>query len=64
MRKLMTLMLGLSLALGAVTVSFAQDKKDETPRRPRKRRARKRAATSRTKSFQASVFFDAAQPFV
>ena len=37
MKKLMTLMLGLSFVLGSVVVSFAQDSKDDkmatTPRR-------------------------------
>jgi len=33
MKKLMTMMLGLSLALGCVTVSFAQDTKKEEPKK-------------------------------
>ena len=34
MRKLMTLMLGLSLVMGAVSISFAaDDKKEETPKK-------------------------------
>ena len=41
MKKLMTMMLGLSLALGCVAVSFAQDttttKKSSKKRPPRKR---------------------------
>ena len=43
MKKLMTLMLGLSLALGCVSVSFAQDttkkaKKGKTPKTPKKKK--------------------------
>jgi len=38
MKKLMTLMLGLSLALGAVSISFAQDapKKEEKKKKGKK----------------------------
>ena len=38
MKKLMTLMLGLSLALGSVAVSFAQDapKKEESKKKKKK----------------------------
>lgn len=43
MKKLMTLMLGLSLALGCVSVSFAQDTtkkpaKTKTPKPPKKKK--------------------------
>ena len=39
MKKLMTLMLGLSLALGAVSISFADDapKKEETKKKKGKK---------------------------
>ena len=50
MKKLMTLMLGMSLALGCVSVTFAQDtppRKKRRPRRPpRKRRTPPRRAHS------------------
>jgi len=38
MKKLMTLMLGMTLALGTVAVTFAQDppKKEETKKAPKK----------------------------
>jgi hypothetical protein len=39
MRKLMTLMLGLSLIMGAVSISFAaDDKKEETPKKKKKKK--------------------------
>jgi|KBSMisStandDraft_5_1062788.scaffolds.fasta_scaffold91791_3 hypothetical protein len=40
MKKLMTLMLGLSLALGSVAVSFAQDttKKSSKKKAPKKKK--------------------------
>ena len=39
MRKLMTLMLGLSLVMGAVSISFAaDDKKEETPKKKSKKK--------------------------
>ena len=39
MRKLMTLMLGLSLIMGAVSISFAaDDKKDEQPKKKKKKK--------------------------
>ena len=39
MRKLMTLMLGLSLITGAVSISFAaDDKKEETPKKKKKKK--------------------------
>jgi len=39
MRKLMTLMLGLSLIMGAVSISFAQDdtKKEEKKKKKKKK---------------------------
>ena len=42
MRKLMTLMLGLSLVLGAVSVSFAQDKMDDTKKDTKKKKGKKK----------------------
>jgi hypothetical protein len=40
MKKLMTLMLGLTLAFGSVAVTFAQDqpKKDEEPKKKGKKK--------------------------
>lgn len=39
MRKLMSLMLGLSLIMGAVSISFAaDDKKDEQPKKKKKKK--------------------------
>ncbi len=39
MRKLMSLMLGLSLIMGAVSISFAaDDKKEETPKKKKKKK--------------------------
>ena len=46
MKKLMTLMLGLSLALGCVTVSFAQD----TTKKTSKKKSSKKKKTDTTKS--------------
>ncbi len=44
MKKLMTLMLGLSLAFGTVAVSFAQDapKKEETGKKGKKKGGKKK----------------------
>jgi ribosomal protein L12E/L44/L45/RPP1/RPP2 len=36
MKKIMSIMLGLSLAMGAVTVAFAQDKADTTKKETKK----------------------------
>jgi hypothetical protein len=47
MKKLMTLMLGLSLALGCVAVSFAQD---TTTKKSSKKKASKKKKTDTTKS--------------
>lgn len=46
MKKLMTLMLGLSFALGSVAVSFAQDstKTDDTKMSKKKKAPKKKAA--------------------
>ena len=41
MRKLMTLMLGLSLALGAVSISFADD---APPKKESKKKGKKKKA--------------------
>ena len=42
MKKLMTIMLGLSLALSCVSVSFAQDPpKKETTKKPKKTKKKK-----------------------
>jgi hypothetical protein len=42
MKKLMTLMLGLSLALGAVSVSFADD---APPKKEKKKKGKKKSDT-------------------
>jgi hypothetical protein len=47
MKKLMTLMLGLSIALGSVAVVFAQDtaKKEDTAKKTKKKKAPKKEET-------------------
>jgi hypothetical protein len=48
MKKLMTLMLGLSFALGTVAVSFAQDSKDDkmtTTKKTKKKKSTKKSTT-------------------
>jgi hypothetical protein len=47
MRKFMTLMLGLSLALGAVSVSFA----DDAPPKKEKKKKKKKDDTAAPKAF-------------
>ncbi len=47
MKKLMTLMLGLSLALGCVAVSFAQD---TTAKKTSKKKSSKKKKTDTAKS--------------
>jgi|GraSoiStandDraft_5_1057265.scaffolds.fasta_scaffold3569677_1 hypothetical protein len=47
MKKLMTLMLGLSLALGSVAVSFAQD---TTKKSSKKKSSKKKKSTDTTKA--------------
>jgi hypothetical protein len=46
MKKLMTLMLGLSLALGSVAVAFSQD---TTTKKEKKKKAPKKKKTDTTK---------------
>ena len=41
MKKFMSIMLGLSLAMGAVTVAFAQDKGDDTKKEGKKKGKKK-----------------------
>ena len=48
MKKLMTLMLGLSLALGSVAVAFSQD--TTTTKKEKKKKAPKKKKTDTTKS--------------
>jgi hypothetical protein len=48
MKKLMTLMLGLSLALGCVAVSFAQD--TTTTKKASKKKSSKKKKTDTSKS--------------
>jgi len=45
MKKLMTLMLGLTLALGTVTVSFAQDTTKKATKKPKKSKSKKTTTT-------------------
>jgi hypothetical protein len=49
MKKLMTLMLGLSLALGSVAVTFAQDTTKKEKKAPKKK-APKKSKGDTTKS--------------
>lgn len=42
MKKIMSIMLGLSLAMGAVTVAFAQDTKDTTKKEKKKKGDKKK----------------------
>jgi len=49
MKKLMTLMLGLSLALGSVAVAFSQDT-TTTTKKSSKKKAPKKKKTDTTKS--------------
>ena len=42
MKKIMSIMLGLSLAMGAVTVAFAQDKADDTSKKEGKKKEDKK----------------------
>jgi uncharacterized protein YqhQ len=42
MKKIMTLMLGLSLALGSVAVAFAQEKKKDDPKKDTKKKKSKK----------------------
>jgi hypothetical protein len=49
MKKLMTLMLGLSFALGSVALSFADDTKtDSTDKMAKKKKAPKKKAAKKT----------------
>ena len=41
MKKIMTMMLGLSLIMGAVTVAFAQDKKEDKKEEGKKKGKKK-----------------------
>ena len=52
MKKLMTLMLGLSLALGSVAVVFAQDapKKEDTTKKKAKKSKKSKKKAEETKS--------------
>jgi hypothetical protein len=55
MKKLMTLMLGLSFALGTVAVSFAQDTKtDDTSKTTKKKKAPKKKAAKKTDDTSAA----------
>jgi|HubBroStandDraft_5_1064220.scaffolds.fasta_scaffold2066075_1 hypothetical protein len=49
MKKLMTLMLGLSMLVGA-TAMFAQDKTDSTTKTKKAKKAKKAKPTTTTKS--------------
>jgi hypothetical protein len=45
MKKLMTLMLGLSLALGSVAVSFGQDPPSKTGKKGNKKKGKSKKTT-------------------
>ena len=47
MKKLMTLMLGLSLALGSVAVAFSQDTTTTTKKEKKKKMPKKKDTTSK-----------------
>jgi len=42
MKKFMSIMLGLSLVLGAATVAFGQDKKEDTKKTDKKKTKKKK----------------------
>ena len=42
MKKFMSIMLGLTLAMGAVSVGFAQDKTDDTSKKEGKKKGKKK----------------------
>jgi hypothetical protein len=42
MKKIMSIMLGLTLAMGAVSVAFAQDKTDDTSKKEGKKKGKKK----------------------
>jgi hypothetical protein len=54
MKKLMTLMLGLSFALGSVAVSFADDTKTDSTDKMTKKKAPKKKAAKKTDSTTAA----------
>lgn len=45
MKKLMTLMIGLSLAFGTIAAVYGQDKKDDTKSSSKKKSGKKKAET-------------------
>jgi len=47
MKKIMSVMLGLSLVLGAASVAFAQDKSDTTKKTNKKKGKKKKADTTK-----------------
>ena len=42
MKKIMSIMLGLTLAMGAVSFAFAQDKTDDTSKKEGKKKGKKK----------------------
>jgi uncharacterized protein YxeA len=48
MKKIMSLMLGMSLVLGAASVAFAQDKTDDKSTMKKKKGGKKKADTTKT----------------
>ena len=48
MKKLMTLMLGLSLALGSVAVAFSQDTTKKEKKAPKKKAPKKKTDTTKS----------------
>lgn len=54
MKKLMTLMLGLSFALGSVALSFADDTKTDDTKMAKKKKAPKKKAAKKTDDTSAA----------
>ena len=48
MKKIMSIMLGLTLAMGAVSVAFAQDKTDDTSKKEGKKKGKKKEDTTKS----------------
>jgi hypothetical protein len=50
MKKIMSLMLGMSLVLGAATVAFAQDKDDKSKKSDKKKGGKKKGDKTKDKT--------------
>ncbi len=48
MKKIMSLMLGMSLVLGAASYAFGQDKKDDTTKTTKKKKGGKKSDSKKT----------------